>query len=247
VSTWGRSNSEIDTGLRVPLQRVQRGRAATAPRIVLLLASVAVAIAWWKPWGEAPPAPPAQAPIAAVASVPSETPAMNVTPSPRSSPSPAATVDPQVAAEKRAHCRASEKWRLVSMEESSRWRTRTLWAVTSQRASGPADPRLRLSKDHAARLVAIGICAPASSLVSPVEQLRRTVLWHVGDDGTVREILNPVILDVPLFERGEAYYGPPADEGTSWPPGRYVFEIRDPTSRTDDTARWIGLEFVPTR
>jgi hypothetical protein len=135
---------------------------------------------------------------------------------------------------------------MVTAERTVTRDTRTMYAASPVRASGPSDPTLPLSHLYARDLRAVGVCVPRSPVVSPVATLLQVVLWQVGDDGTVREIQRPVVLDPALFDVGEAYYGPPANEGPFWPPGRYVFEIRRAAGGTGSISRWIGLEFTPT-
>lgn len=103
-----------------------------------------------------------------------------------------------------------------------------------------------VSHVHANGLQAVGVCVPRSPVVSPTTTLLQVVLWQVKSDGTVREIQRPVLIDPALFDVGEAYYAPPADEGDFWPPGRYVFEIKRAAGGTGSASRWIGLEFIPT-
>jgi hypothetical protein len=208
--------------------------ASAAFVVVLLLAA-----AWIKPWDRNPPLP-----IAAVPSSPSSAAGSVAPPDPTmAAPTPAPTPDPATLAARRATCRQARIWRLVSVEESARWRTRTMWGVAVQEATGPADPQLDAALDKADRLTAIGVCAPVTPVLSAVDQLLQVVLWHVSADGTVREVTRPVIVDEPLFELGEAYYAPPQDEGETWAAGRYVFEIR---RLAGGASRWLALDYVPT-
>ena len=142
---------------------------------------------------------------------------------------------------KRQSCRGTRTWRLVSIEVAGRWRTRTLWGASIQEASGPTDDSLTSSRDHADRLVAVGICVPVTPVMSPVDQLLQVVLWHVDPDGTVREVTRPQIVDAEMFDLGEAYYGPPADEGESWAAGRYVFEFAASPVAARAGWRWSSL------
>jgi hypothetical protein len=118
-----------------------------------------------------------------------------------------------------------------------------MWGATLQEGAGPGDAQLAASRDHARELNAVGICAPSNPTMSPVDQLLQVVLWHVDLDGNVTEITQPEIVDAELFDLGEAYYGPPPEVGDSWPPGRYVFEIR---RLAGGASRWMALDFIPT-
>lgn len=80
--------------------------------------------------------------------------------------------------------------------------------------------------------------------MSPTTILHEVVLWQVEDNGVVREIQRPVLLDPALYDVGEAYFAPPVAEGATWPPGCYVFEIKRAAGAG---SRWMALEFVTTR
>ncbi len=69
------------------------------------------------------------------------------------------------------------------------------------------------------------------------------VVWRVSPRGTVKEITRPVILDQEMFELGEAYFGPPANLGETWPAGRSVFEIR---RLAGGGSKYMALDFIPT-
>ena len=115
---------------------------------------------------------------------------------------------------------------MVTAEQTVTRNTRTMYAASPVRADGPADPNLPLSHLYAGGMSAVGICVPRSPVVSPTTTLHEVILWQVAADGTVREIQRPVLVEPALYDIGEAYFGPPAGEGSLWPPGRYVFEIR---------------------
>jgi hypothetical protein len=132
---------------------------------------------------------------------------------------------------------------MVTAERTVTRDTRTMYAVSPVAAVGPADPTLPFSLVYAGSLEAVGVCVPRSPVVSPVNTLHDVVLWQIEANGTAREIQRPVLLDPGLYDIGEAYFGPPADEGSSWPAGKYVFEIR---RAAGPGSMWMALEFVPT-
>lgn len=239
MSTWGRSSvppPRDDAPLVVPLERVG-GQAVGRREFVVLVAIVlAIGLFYLKPWDQ-------QAPVTALAPTPESAPTATPTRQPLpASPTPRPTADAATLAERRRFCQPADTWRLVSIEETSRWRTRTMWGATPQRASGPDDARIVARRDNTERLMAVGVCAPMDSTVALSDQLARVVLWHVPLDGPPRAISRPSVLDEPLLAFGEAYYGPPPGEGAEWPPGRYVIEIRPQRS---GTSRWLALDFVP--
>ena len=249
MSTSGRCNppEPADQSVELRVERVGGPGAPLRALAVLALIGTFVTVLWLKPWaGDTPPVavvpvPANSARPATVDATEPDAPAPGLLTPPSAAPEP--TPDPMALAARRAHCRQADIWRLVSMEESPRWKTRTMWGVSPQDASGPLDDSLVASTDHAARLTAIGVCAPATPVMSPVDELLHVVLWHVGTDGRAREITRPVIVDQELFDLGEAYYGPPEGEGDSWAPGRYVFEIK---RIAGGGSRFMALDFIPT-
>jgi hypothetical protein len=249
VSTSGRCNPPEPAEQSVEL-RVERVGGSGAPlralAVVALIGSF-VTVLWLKPWaGDTSPVAVVPVPANSVRPAPLDATEPDAAPPDLLRPpplAPEATPDPMALAARRAHCRQAQTWRLVSMEESPRWKTRTMWGVTPQDATGPLDESLKATIDHAARLTAIGVCAPATPVMSPVDGLLHAVLWHVGTDGRAREITRPVIVDQELFDLGEAYYGPPEGEGDSWAPGRYVFEIK---RIAGGGSRFMALDFIPT-
>jgi hypothetical protein len=220
----------------VPLERI-RGQAVGTREIAVLLAVVlAIGLFILKPWDQ-------QELVVALAPTPDSRGMATPTAQPASAnPTPRPTADAATLAERRRFCQPSDTWRLVSVEETTRWRTRTMWGTTPQRAAGPGDATLAARRDNAERLVAVGVCAPTDPVLALPEQLARVVLWHVPSDGQPRTIDSPSVLDQPLLAFGEAYFGPPPGEGEEWPPGRYVIEIKP---RSGGTSRWLALDFVP--
>jgi len=241
VSTWGRCSvppsREEAPPPEVPLERI-RGQAVGRREVAVLAALVlTIGLFVLKPWD-------AQAPLMALA----PTADSQLTASPTAQPTPALptprpSADAATLAEQRRFCQSAGTWRLLSIEETSRWRTRTVWATTPQPAEGPGDPNMVARRDNAERLMAVGVCAPIDPILALPEQLARVVLWHVPIDGPPRVISRPSVLDKPLLAFGEAYYGPPLGEGEEWPPGRYVIEIKP---RSSGTSRWLALDFVPS-
>jgi hypothetical protein len=218
----------------VPLERV-RGRSVGRREITVLVAVVlAIGLFYLKPWDD-------QVPVTALAPTPDSKATISSTAQPLVHPTARPTADAATLAERRRFCQPADAWRLVSIEETARWRTRTMWASTPQRAAGPGDATLAARRDNAERLVAVGVCAPTDSILALPEQLARVVLWHVPTDGPPRGITSPSVVDAPLLAFGEAYYGPPAGEGEAWPPGRYVIEIKP---RGSGASRWLALDFV---
>lgn len=239
MSTWGRSSvpppRDDPPPLVVPLERI-RGQAVGRREIAVLIALVVgIGLFYLKPWDE-------QAPLMALAPTPDSGPTASPTAQPAVVPTPRPTADAAMLAERRRFCQPAETWRLVSIEETSRWRTRTMWATTPQRAAGPGDVNMVARRDNAERLMAVGVCAPMDPILALPDQLARVVLWHVPVDGPPRAISRPSVLDAPLLAFGEAYYGPPPGEGEEWPPGRYVIEIKP---RSNGASRWLALDFVP--
>ena len=245
MSTWGRCSVPLsrDAASRdaappqqVPLERI-RGQAVGRREVAVLIALVVVIGSFvLKPWD-------AQTPLAALAPTPDLRPTASPTAEPLpTGPTPRPTPDAATLAERRRFCLEAGTWRLVSIEQTSRWQTRTMWATTPQLAEGPGDANIVARRDYAQRLMAVGVCAPMDPLLALPDQLARVVLWVVPTDGPPRVISSPSVIDKPLLVFGEAYYGPPPGEGEEWPPGRYVIEIKP---RSSGESRWLALDFVP--
>ena len=244
MSTWGRSNPE-DNREEEPLQLERVGGRAVSWRLVVagLGLVLIVGALWVKPWDMFAPKVPntSQAPI--VADVATEIPQASVSEATVAAATPGPTPEPLAVVARRRQCQSPVDWRMVTAERTVTRDTRTMYAVSPVAAIGPDDPTLPLSHVFAGSLEAVGVCVPRSPVVSPVSTLHDVVLWQIETDGTAREIQRPVLLDPGLYDIGEAYFGPPADEGSSWPAGKYVFEIR---RAAGPGSMWMALEFVPT-
>jgi hypothetical protein len=207
---------------------------------------VALSAMWVKPWErQVPAATVAVADVAAA--TPSTTRGADLADEASVTPAlPEPTVDPLAIAARHQLCRLSKAWHLLTSESTLKRPSRSLWAGSPATATGPADPKLRLTSVRVGSLQAVGICGPKTPVISPAEVLRSVVLWQIGADGRPREVTQPRLLDEALYDLGEAYFKPPAGEGEVWPAGRYVFEIRRLAGGEGSASRWIGLEFVPS-
>jgi hypothetical protein len=254
VSTWGRSSPETEVQVDEPGLRLQRvgGRPPRWRLFAGFLAIVVlVATLWLKPWERpTPTVADLPSPIARTTPTPLVTPGPTLKPTPAPTvippipiPTPRPTADPVALAAQRRQCQSPTSWRMVTAELTATRATRTMYAAVPVVASGATDPSLPLSHLYASGLKAVGVCVPRTPVMSVTAELLQVVLWQVDGQGVVREVARPVIVDGPLFEIGEAYYGPPVDEGGLWPPGRYAFEIR---RIAGGASRWMALEFTPT-
>jgi hypothetical protein len=229
VSTWGRSSSDgSEPELAVQLEPVGSGGA---PRRVIagaVMVALLVSVLWLKPWQRAPEGLPIAGPEAAAASLPAR---------PTQLPNPSVAPRPQ----RQAMCQTKREWRLLSIETSATWHTRTMYAATPEPADGPYDPDIPARRLVATTMSAVGLCAPETAESSATALLEHVRLWQVVGAGVVRLIEAPVILDQPLYETGEAYFTPSTADGHLWPVGRYVFEI--PGAQGEGSA-WMALDFV---
>jgi hypothetical protein len=200
---------------------------------------------WFKPWEAIQPGPSLlQATFAPIAGATQAAPPSNDSAATEPAVAPTLPLDPLLLAAQRRQCQSPTDWRLVTVESSLRRETRTMYAATPVEATGPDDPTLPLSYLYSDQLRAVGVCVPRSPVVSPTTTLHEVVLWQVESDGVVREIQRPILMDPALYDVGEAYFAPPVEEGATWPPGRYVFEIRRVAGAG---SRWMALEFITTR
>jgi hypothetical protein len=232
VSTWGRSNPEIRTDEPQELRLERVGGRPGGWRVFTVGAAglLVVGVLLLKPWANWPTQP--------IDSLPTFV-AVAATPTP--GPSPAPTIDPMVLAEGRRQCKSPVDWRMVTAETTATRQTRTMYAALPSFSSGPTDTALPLSHLYASSLRAVGVCVPRSANLVVAAQLARIVLWQVSDDGTVRQVPDPLVIDRPLYLAGEAYWAPPVGEGDTWPVGRYVFEI-EPSD--GGPSRWMGVEYT---
>ncbi|MEO6350149.1 MAG: hypothetical protein ABIP53_05820 [Candidatus Limnocylindrales bacterium] len=238
-----------------PLRLERVGGGAPRGRIAVGLVAVVLVVAtlWLKPWGADPPtvavlpttpfASPTPTPLTPASPTQPPTAAPQPTSARSRRPLPTPVTDPLVLAARRRQCQSATNWRMVTAETTATRRTRTMYAADPVAASGPSDPTLPTSRLFALALRGVGVCVPRTPVMSPVDELMQVILWQVDSDGEAHEVARPVILDEPLFEIGEAYYGPPSDEGELWPAGRYAFEIK---RIAGGRSRWMALEFIPT-
>ncbi len=246
MSTSGRSDPDDEGIEHTPaLERVGKQPARWRLATVLIVAVVALGALWLKPWEQQRPAATAGVADAADAT-PSAAPS-DVAAAATPTAAPLGPTPAQIAfAARHQHCRLSTAWHLLTSESTLKRPSRSLWAGAPEQATGPADPNLQLISVRVGSLQAVGICGPKTPVVSPAEVLRAVILWQVGTDGSVREVTRPRLLDVALYDLGEAYFQPPAGEGDVWPAGRYVFEIRRLAGGESSSSRWLGLDFVPS-
>ena len=232
MSTWGRSNPEIPTEEPHPLRLEKVAGRPFGSRAVAVGASAVLLVGMLlvKPWANGLTQPSDALPTD-VAQAPTATPAPSAQP----------TVDPMVLAALRRQCQSPTDWRLVTAESSATRQTRTMYAAYPDFSRGPTDAGLALSHLYASSLRAVGVCVPRADGNAVAAELARVVLWQVSDDGAVREIRNPLVVDRPLYLAGEAYWAPPPGEGATWPQGRYVFEIEP---NDGGPSRWMGVEYV---
>lgn len=232
MSTWGRSNPEIPNEEPQTLRLEKVGGQRLGLNVVAVGAAIALlaGVLLLKPWANGPPQPIDALPTD-VALVPTATPG----------PTPAPTIDPMVLADLRRQCQSPTDWRMVTAETSAARQTRTMYAAYPAFSNGPSDRSLALSHLYAGALRAVGVCVPRAEDNAVAAELSRVVLWQISDDGAVRQIRNPLVIDRPLYLAGEAYWAPPSGEGNTWPEGRYVFEIE---TNDGGPSRWMGVEYV---
>ncbi len=242
MSTWGKSSPEHTTDEAEPqrlefardgLETVAGGPLGWRLKVAVAVLAIAVGALWLKPWtGSSIPTPSAFS---------SAAPTAPASPPQRKAPP---TLDPVTVAARRRQCQSPLDWRVITAETTAARRTRTMYASSPSSSSGPTDRMLPLSHAYAGVLRAVGLCVPQEDYVDAAAELGRVVLWQVHADGTAREIADPVVIDLPLYQAGEAYWAPPSGDGQTWPAGRYVFEIRPAVG---GPSRWLGIEFIPVR
>ena len=251
MSTWGRSNpddapTDAPETSTIEFERVKGRTFSRRLTVVGITLAITVATLWLKPWDSTNPATPPPvaitAPVALATKAPTPVPSV-ATPIPTATA--AATLDPLTVASRRRQCQSPTEWRLVTAESTVTRRTRTMYATSPMQASGPNDSSLPLSYLYADTLRAVGVCVPRTPESNPTALLGEVVLWQVESDGVAREIDRPTLIDPALYDVGEAYFAPSGTADATWPPGRYVFEIRAPAGGAG--SRWMALQFVTTR
>lgn len=230
--------SDIDP---IPVHRVMASNHRT--RLFAVLVVIAIALAVLKPWQG--PQPRREPTTAAATAGTRATPALTARPTatPGPSPSPSPSPDPAIReARSRLQCKSPSGWRIVTIEESSTRRTRTMFPSIVMEAQGPGDPTIDGQQLFAAGLLAVGVCVPGTERDDVTAALARVSLWRLLPDGSAEEMgtLEPV--DSALATLGEAYYAPPRSwRSAEWPAGRYVFEVT--SDRTGGSDLWFALDY----
>jgi hypothetical protein len=215
------------------------GVGGIPPRLIALgvLVIGAIALAWLKPWGGTTPVH-VQNGLAGFAVATQAPP----------------TDDPVIhAAILRELCNQPADWRLISMETSALGDTRTMYGISPAAASGPDDPSIPTARVYASRLFGIGVCSPHAGanpdLPSPVEGV---TIWFAPPTGSPTQMDQGPILDTPLNNLGEAYFGPPRTEtdpqiagnsNPTWPAGHYAVQID--RGDANGMTLWFALDFAP--
>jgi hypothetical protein len=160
--------------------------------------------------------------------------------------------DPSDSPSARLLCNAPPTWRLITAEADAIGAARTMFTAVARAANAANDPSIPTVELRADRMFAIGVCRPnPAGLRVPDVPFEPIAIWNLPSHGPPVAIAGARILDLALFELGEAYYGPPeppnasgspTTETMSWGPGRYVLEL-DGTS-SGEPSLWLGLNFV---
>lgn len=222
----------------VKVERV--GGISWRPIAVIGLIAAIFALAIFKPWEVAHPAPQLVGqPVAS--------------PTPAITPSPQPTIDPVIdAASSRMLCNAPDGWRLISMETSVLGDSRTMYGTEPATATGPTDPSIPTAELHASLMFGVGVCRPNPAGLRVADLPFNTVtVWNDSGPSSPRAIPDLHVIDNALFRLGEVYLGPPRMDmdlqvqgrvTPTWQPGRYVLEID--SAAPDGAALWLALDFT---
>jgi len=207
------------------------GGRSRAPRVVVALAVVAVAVLVAKPWDLLPATSAARgvaAPSGATAG------------QGRGSGPVAATKAEATATEKAVEsiCLDPGTWRTATIEQWHADQTVRVWRALDPRpATGPTDPSIDVVPAVGETVPAIGFCAPAIGPDRPAGPATVDA-WRL--DGNIATPIE-LRLMAPLgaISGLGALFAPPIDAGPSWPSGVYVFRH---TVLASNLARWFAVE-----
>jgi len=211
------------------------GGRSRAPRVVVALAVVAVAVLVAKPWDLLPATTAAPAAAQGVAAPSGATAGQG-----RGSGPVAATKAEATATEKAVEsiCLDPGTWRTATIEQWHADQTVRVWRALDPRpATGPTDPSIDVVPAVGETVPAIGFCAPAIGPDRPAGPATVDA-WRLDGD-----VATPIQLRLmaPLgaISGLGALFAPPIDAGPSWPSGVYVFRH---TVLASNLARWFAVE-----
>ena len=211
------------------------GGRSRAPRGVVAVAVVALAVLVAKPW-DLRPAAAAAPPVAQGVAAPSGA----ARGQGHGSGPVAATTSKAMATDKAVEsiCLDPGTWRTATIEQWHADQTVRVWrAVDPRPATGPTDPSIDVVPAVGETVPAIGFCAPASGPDRPAGPATVDA-WRLDGD-----VATPIALRLmaPLGATSGlgALFAPPIDAGPSWPSGVYVFRH---TVLASKLARWFAVE-----
>ena len=152
-------------------------------------------------------------------------------------------------------CFAGTEWRVFASEVNDGRSVRHWLSIEPDVAVSPRDRKVRFVRVVTDRVLALGFCV-GSGPDGPTS-LVGTRAWTLSGGTAVPLVLAPMAAYMPSEPDLGAVYRPPAESpattpGTSpaadagaWPPGRYVFAIRQ--ASVDGDEQWFGVEIVAAR
>ena len=235
----GREPSQDPAPTGAQLVTPRSGSRGLLLGIIAVVGLLVLAVA--KPWGGPgqPPEPglPSAGPVGEVAS-PAVMPAPSATPPGYDSPG--------------GQCFPGSDWRVFTVETNMGQDLRTWLSIEPGVAAGPRDRAVPFVRVVTDRVLALGFCA-GSGPPGPAS-LVGTRAWVLSDEGPIPIVLAPLAAYMPREADLGAVYRPPAatpapSTGASpagvaqaWPPGRYVFAVRQGSATSEE--RWFGVEVV---
>lgn len=211
------------------------GGRSRAPRVVVALAVVAVAVLVAKPWDLLPAA--AAAAREAQVVVP---PSGGAEGQGHGSGRVTASATKATATEKAVEsiCLDPGTWRTATIEQWHADQTVRVWRALDPRpATGPTDPSIEVVPAVGETVPAIGFCAPSTGPDRPAGPAEVDAWRLDGDVATPIELR--LMAPLGAISALGALFAPPLDAGPSWPSGVYVFRH---TMLASNLARWFAVE-----
>jgi len=203
---------------------------------VIVVAAI-LALAVLKPWAD--PGDPSRA---VEADAPSAGPGgVAAAPGPLATPS----ATPPGYGAPGGQCYPGAAWRVFALETRTGGPIQHWLSIEPGTAASPRDPGVPLVSIVTDRLLALGFCV--GSQPDDVRSSVEARAWTLAPGASAAPVaLAPLVEYMPRQVDLGAIYQPPAgspgEASAGWPPGRYVFAVRQGPGRNDEL--WFGVEVL---